>query len=91
MNTIYIYIYIYTHTNELTIQVERIESNLYKSRLLVLSEPSRIYTNMSHLIYEKIIVFMTNLFIFQIKTKSNFNKPNQTEFASSRLICHCEP
>jgi hypothetical protein len=70
--------------SKLTIRAERVESNLYKPSSRALSKPSRVYTNMSHLIYEQIIVFTNDLFIFRTKTKSSLSKLSRTEFMSSR-------
>jgi len=69
--------------SELTIRAEQVDSNLYKLSSRTLSEPSQIYMSMSHLIYEQIIVFMNDSFIFRTETESSLNKPSLTEFTRS--------
>jgi hypothetical protein len=49
-----------------------------------LSESSRVYTSMSRLIFEHIIVFTNGSFIIQIETESSLAEPNQVEFTSGR-------
>jgi len=48
----------------------------------VWAEPSRVYTSMSYLIYERIIVFTNDSFIFRTYTKLSLSKPSRTEFTS---------
>jgi hypothetical protein len=45
--------------------------------------PSRVYTSMSCLIFEHIIVFTNDLFIIKTETESSLIEPNQIEFISS--------
>jgi len=49
-----------------------------------LSESNRVYTNMSRLIFEHIIVFTNGSFIIQTETESSLTKPNRVEFTSGR-------
>jgi hypothetical protein len=39
---------------------------------------------MSHLIYEHVIVFTNNLFIFRTETESSLSEPNRAEFTNNR-------
>jgi hypothetical protein len=74
------------HTSELTIRVDLIQTKLTN---FVRGEPIRVYTNMSYLIYEQIIVFTNSSFIFWIETKSSLNEPIRTEFTNS--LAHLIP
>jgi len=48
------------------------------------SESSRVYTSMSSLIFEHIIVFTNDSFIIQIETESSLTEPNRAELTSGR-------
>lgn len=49
-----------------------------------LFESSRIYTSMSRLIFEHIIVFTNGSFIIQTEIESSLTEPNRAEFTSGR-------
>jgi hypothetical protein len=68
---------------KLMTRVERIESNLYKPSLRALSESSRVYTSMSRLIFEHIIVFMNDSFIIRTETELSLTESNRVEFTNN--------
>jgi hypothetical protein len=72
------------YTSKLAIRTEWVESNLYKPSSRALNEPSWFYTNTSYLIYEHIIMFTNNSFIFWTEIKSSLSEPSRTEFMSNR-------
>jgi hypothetical protein len=48
-----------------------------------LSESSQVYTSISHLIFEHIIVFTNDSFIIQTETNLSLTEPNRAKFTSS--------
>jgi hypothetical protein len=53
-----------------------------------LTKSSRVYTSMSRLIFEHIIVFTNGLFIIRIEIESSLTEPNQPSSRAAGLILH---